>query len=90
MGGGSGIVYTDMSLPSPFLLRIELFIRWIKQNLRIKTFYGTSENAVKAQIGFAVSVYVLVAITKKQLKIEASLHTILKVLSVQRIQGQYT
>ena len=48
MGGGSGIVYKDMSLPSPFLLRIELFIRWIKQNLRIKTFYGTSENAVKA------------------------------------------
>ena len=60
----------------------ELFFRWIKQNLRIKTFYGTSENAVKAQIWIAVSVYVLVAIMKKRLKIEASLYTILQVLSV--------
>ena len=54
----------------------------IKQNLRIKTFYGTSENAVKAQIWIAVSIYVLVAIMKKRLKIEASLYTILQVLSV--------
>jgi hypothetical protein len=53
-----------------------------QQNLRIKTFYGTSENAVKAQIWIAVSVYVLVAIMKKRLKIEASLYTILQVLSV--------
>lgn len=52
--------------------QVELFFKWIKQNLRIKTFYGTSENAVKAQIWIAVSVYVLVAIIKKRLKIEAS------------------
>jgi IS4 transposase len=61
---------------------VELFFKWIKQNLRIKTFYGTSENAVKSQIWIAVSVYVLVAIMKKRLKIEASLYTILQVLSV--------
>ena len=62
--------------------QVELFFRWIKQNLRIKTFYGTSENAVKAQIWIAVSVYLLVAIMKKRLKIEASLYTILQVLNV--------
>lgn len=62
--------------------QVELFFRWIKQNLRIKTFYGTSENAVKSQIWIAVSVYLLVAIMKKRLKIEASLYTILQVLSV--------
>lgn len=62
--------------------QVELFFKWIKQNLRIKTFYGTSENAVKAQIWIAVSVYLLVAIMKKRLKIEASLYTILQVLSV--------
>jgi IS4 transposase len=61
---------------------IEQFFRWIKQNLRIKSFYGTSENAVKTQIWIAVTVYLLVAIMKKRLKIEASLHTILQVLSV--------
>ena len=61
---------------------MELFFKWIKQNLRIKTFYGTSENAVKAQVWIAVSVYVLVAIMKKRVKIEASLYTILQVLSV--------
>jgi hypothetical protein len=62
--------------------QVELFFKWIKQNLRIKTFYGTSENAVKAQIWIAISVYVLVAIMKKRLKIKASLYTILQVLSV--------
>ena len=62
--------------------QVELFFKWIKQNLRIKTFYGTSENAVKAQIWIAVSVYLLVAIMKKRLKIEASLYKILQVLSV--------
>ena len=62
--------------------QVELFFKWIKQNLRIKTFYGTSENAVKSQIWIAVSVYLLVAIMKKRLKIEASLYTILQVLSV--------
>jgi hypothetical protein len=62
--------------------QVELFFKWIKQNLRIKTFYGTSENAVKTQIWIAVSVYVLVASMKKQLNIRASLYTILQVLSV--------
>ncbi len=62
--------------------QVELFFKWIKQNLRIKTFYGTSENAVKSQIWIAVSIYLLVAILKKRLKIEASLYTILQVLSV--------
>jgi len=61
---------------------IEQFFRWIKQNLRIKAFYGTSENAVKTQTWIAVTVYLLVAIMKKRLKIEASLYTILQVLSV--------
>ena len=61
---------------------IEQFFRWIKQNLRIKAFYGTSENAVKTQIWIAVTVYLLVAIMKKRLKIEASLYTILQILSV--------
>ncbi|MEZ4483669.1 MAG: IS4 family transposase [Syntrophotaleaceae bacterium] len=68
---------------------IEQFFRWIKQNLRIKAFYGTSENAVKTQIWIAVTVYLLVAIMKKRLKIEASLYTILQILSVtsfERIQ----
>jgi hypothetical protein len=56
--------------------------KWIKQNLRIKRFYGTSENAVKTQIWIAVSVYVLIAIVKKELKLEASLYTLLQILSV--------
>jgi hypothetical protein len=60
----------------------ELFFKWIKQHLRIKQFFGTSENAVKTQIWIAVSVYVLVAIVKKRLKLEASLYTLLQVLSV--------
>lgn len=62
--------------------QVELFFKWIKQNLRIKTFYGTSENAVKTQIWIAVSVYLMVAIIKKRLKIEASLYTMLQILSV--------
>jgi len=62
--------------------QIELFFKWIKQNLRIKSFYGTSQNAVKTQIWIAVSVYVLVAIIRKRLKIEASLYTILQLLSI--------
>jgi len=62
--------------------QIELFFKWIKQHLRIKAFYGTSENAVKTQIWIAISVYVLVAIIKKRLKLEASLYTILQILSV--------
>jgi hypothetical protein len=62
--------------------KIELFFKWIKQHLRIKAFYGTSENAVKTQIWIAVSVYVLVAIVKKKLKLKASLYTMLQILSV--------
>ena len=62
--------------------QIELFFKWIKQHLRIKAFYGTSENAVKTQIWIAVSVYVLVAIVKKQLGVELSLYQILQILSV--------
>jgi len=61
---------------------VELFFKWIKQHLRIKRFFGTSENAVKTQIWIAVSVYVLVAIVKKRLGIDASLYTLLQVLSV--------
>jgi hypothetical protein len=62
--------------------QVELFFKWIKQHLRIKKFYGYSENAVKTQIWIAVSIYVLVAIIKKRLTLEASLHEILQVLSV--------
>lgn len=62
--------------------QVELFFKWIKQHLRIKAFYGTSENAVKTQIWIAISVYVLVAIMKKRLKIDLSLYTILQILSV--------
>jgi transposase len=62
--------------------QVELFFKWIKQHLRIKTFYGTSENAVKTQVWTAVSVYVLVAILKKRLGLDHSLYTILQILSV--------
>jgi hypothetical protein len=62
--------------------QIELFFKWIKQNLRIKSFFGTSPNAVKTQLWIAVSVYVLVAILKKRLRLNASLYTILQLLSV--------
>jgi transposase len=62
--------------------QVELFFKWIKQHLRIKSFFGTTENAVKTQIWIAVSVYVLVAIIKKRLYLEPSLYTILQILSV--------
>jgi hypothetical protein len=62
--------------------QVELFFKWIKQHLRIKAFYGTSENAVKTQIWIAVSVYVLVAIIRKRLRLEASLYQTLQILSV--------
>jgi hypothetical protein len=62
--------------------QVELFFKWIKQHLRIKSFYGTSENAVKTQIWIAVSVYVLVAIVRKRLGLEISLYQILQILSV--------
>ena len=62
--------------------QVELFFKWIKQHLRIKAFYGTSENAVKTQIWIAISVYVLVAIIKKLLKLDLSLYTILQIFSI--------
>jgi len=79
----------DFSLPALMIAQlykcrwqVELFFKWIKQHLRIKSFFGTSENAVKTQIWIAISVYVLVAIIKKRLKIDHSLYAILQVLSV--------
>jgi len=62
--------------------QVELFFKWVKQHLRIKVFFGTSENAVKTQIWIAVSVYVLVAIVKKRLKLSASLYEMLQILSL--------
>jgi hypothetical protein len=62
--------------------QVELFFKWIKQHLRIKSFFGTSENAVKTQIWIAISVYVLVAIIKKRLNLSADLYTILQILSL--------
>jgi hypothetical protein len=62
--------------------QVELFFKWIKQHLRIKKFLGTSENAVKTQIWCAVSIYVLIAIVKKELQLDASLYTLLQILSI--------
>jgi hypothetical protein len=62
--------------------QIELFFKWIKQHLRIKAFYGTTDNAVRTQVWIAISIYVLVAIVKKELRIERSLHDILQILSL--------
>ena len=68
--------------------QVELFFKWIKQHLRIKSFYGTSENAVKTQIWIAVSVYVLVAIIRKRLDIDRSLYQILQILSITILEKQ--
>ena len=62
--------------------QVELFFKWIKQHLRIKAFYGTSDNAVKTQIWIAISIYVLVAIVKKRLNLDHSLYSVLQILSV--------
>lgn len=62
--------------------QVELFFQWIKQHLQIKAFFGTSENAVKSQIWIAISVYVLVAIVRKRLRLETSLYQTLQVLSI--------
>jgi hypothetical protein len=62
--------------------QVELFFKWIKQHLRVKAFYGTTENALKTQIWIAISIYVLVAIVKKRLNLDHSLYTILQILSV--------
>lgn len=68
--------------------KVELFFKWIKQHLRLKHFYGTSDNAVKTQIGIAVCVYVLVAIVKKQLRCDKSLYSILQILSVNAFEKE--
>jgi len=62
--------------------QVELFFKWINQHLRIKAFYGTSENAVKTQIWIAICTYLLVAIARKRLDVKANLYTILQILSV--------
>jgi IS4 transposase len=79
----------NFTLPAPTIAliyksrwQVELFFKWIKQHLRIKAFYGTSENAVKIQIWIAVSIYVLVALIRKRLGLKASLYQILQILSV--------
>ena len=88
---GKALVFltNNMTLPAATIAalykqrwQVELFFKWIKQHLRIKRFYGTTENAVKTQIWIAVSVYVLVAIIKKELQIDSSLYTLLQILSV--------
>ena len=61
---------------------MELFFKWIKQHLRIKSFFGVTENAVKSQIWIAISVYVLIAIIKKRLSLESEIYTILQILSL--------
>ena len=68
--------------------QVEIFFKWIKQHLRIKAFYGTSENAVKTQVWIAVSVYVLVAILKKRLQADQSLYTILQILSISQLEKE--
>jgi len=80
-------------LPAPTIAQlykcrwqIELFFRWIKQHLRIKSFFGTTENAVRTQIWIAISVYVVVAIIKKRLHLELSLYTILQILSISALE----
>ena len=62
--------------------QVELFFKWIKQHLRIKRFYGNSENAVKTQVWIAVATYVLVAIVRKQLQTKLSMHSLLQILSI--------
>jgi Domain of unknown function (DUF4372)/Transposase DDE domain len=88
---GKNLVFltNHMTLPAPTVCalykqrwRVELFFKWIKQHLRIKRFVGNSENAVKTQIWCAVATYVLIAILKKELRLEASLYQLLQVLSV--------
>lgn len=88
-GKGLAFLTNNLSLPAISIAllykmrwRVELFFKWIKQHLRIKAFYGTSDNAVKTQIWIAISTYILVAIMKKELKITQSTYTILQILSI--------
>ena len=69
--------------------KIELFFKWIKQNLRIKSFYGTSENAVHCQIWIAICTYLQVAIAKKKLNINASLYSFLQIISISIFEKEY-
>ena len=80
----NNLVLPALTITEPCRARwhVELFFKWIRQHLRIKSFFGTSENAVKTQIWIAVSVFVLVAIIRKRLNLEQSLYTILQVLSL--------
>src|SRR5204863_7041479 len=85
----AGVPHNQLALPALTICalyksrwRVELFFKWIKQHLRIKQFYGTSENAVKTQVWCAVATYVLIAIVKKELQLDASLYTCLQILSV--------
>ena len=88
---GQSLVFLSNNFTEPALTiaqlyrcrwQVELFFKWIKQHLRIKAFYGTSENAVRIQVWTAIAVYVLVAIVKKRLCLSASLYTILQILSL--------
>jgi IS4 transposase len=88
---GQSLVFLTNNLSLPALTitqiycsrwQVELFFKWIKQHLRIKAFYGTSQNAVRTQIAIAISVYLLVAILKKRLHLELSLYTMLQILSL--------
>ena len=90
-GSGKTLIFLTNNMVLPALTisslyksrwQIELFFKWIKQHLRIKRFYGTSENAVKTQIWIAVSMYVLIAIIKKKLNLGTSLYTLLQILSI--------
>ena len=67
--------------------QVELFFRWIRQHLRIKSFFGTSENALKSQIWIAIPVYILVAIIKKRLDRKSDLYTILRILSLTLLEN---
>jgi len=80
----NNFIQPAITIPSLYRRRwqVELFFKWIKQHLRIKSFYGTSPNAVKTQVWIAISIYVLVAIMRKRLKLSHSLYTILQILSL--------
>ena len=91
MNVGKTLVFltNNTALPAPTIAalyksrwQVELFFKWIKQHLRIKRFLATSENAVRSQIWCAIATYVLIAIVKKELKLDASLYTCLQILSV--------
>jgi len=88
-------ITNNMDLPAVLIAalyksrwKVELFFKWIKQNLRIKHFYGTSDNAVKTQVWISIGVYVLIAILRKQLRVERSLNEIIQILSVSAFEKE--